>query len=75
MARQSPTLKSCLSISLALEDDLVGVLALYSTELNAFTDDHRRIMEAISRQIATSLKGADFATTAKRDPLPAVTNS
>lgn len=75
MARQSPILKSCLSVPLALEDDLVGVLALYSTEPNGFSDDHRRIMEAISRQIATCLKGADFATAAGRDPLPATTNS
>jgi putative nucleotidyltransferase with HDIG domain len=76
MARQSPALKSCLSIPLALEDDLVGVFALYSTEPNGFTGDHGRIMEAISRQIASSLKGADdVATAAKRDPLQAVTNS
>jgi GAF domain-containing protein len=75
MARQSPILKSCLSVPLALEDDLVGVLALYSTEPNGFSDDHRRIMETISRQIATSLKGADLATAAGRDPLPAATNS
>jgi len=47
-----PRLRSSLSTPLIADDDLVGVLTLYSTNPNAFTEDHRRIIEAVGRQIS-----------------------
>ena len=75
VARQSPALKSCLSIPLTCDDELVGVLTLYSTEPAGFTDDQRRITEAISRQIADTLRVADPVTVDRQDPLPVATKS
>jgi diguanylate cyclase (GGDEF)-like protein/putative nucleotidyltransferase with HDIG domain len=71
----SPKLKSCLSTSLISDDELVGVLALYSTEVNGFTEDHKRIIEAVSRQIAHSLKSAmEIDETSRRDALTGLPN-
>ncbi len=50
-----PRLKSCLGTPLVSDDRLVGVLALYSTARNAFTEDHRRIVEVVSRQVSKTL--------------------
>jgi GAF domain-containing protein len=33
-------------------EHLAGVMTLYATETNAFTDDHKRIVELIAKQIA-----------------------
>ena len=52
----SPRLRSCLSCSLTSENQLVGVLSLYSNAKDGFTEDHRRILEAISHQVAHSFK-------------------
>ena len=51
-------LKSCLSTPLISSEDLVGVLSLYSTEVSAFTEDHRRILEAVARQASRSIRGS-----------------
>ena len=70
VASQSPNLKSCLSTSLISDDELVGVLALYSTEANSFNEDHKRIIEAVSRQIAQTLRSAaEFNEASRRDAL------
>jgi diguanylate cyclase (GGDEF)-like protein len=56
-----PRLRSCLGTPLVSEDRLVGVLALYSGARNAFTEDHRRIVEVISRQVSKTIDNAvDF---------------
>jgi diguanylate cyclase (GGDEF)-like protein/putative nucleotidyltransferase with HDIG domain len=66
----SVKLKSCISTALLAEDALVGVLTLYSAEVKGFNDDHRRIIEAIARQIAHTFKGArDFEGASRRDLL------
>jgi diguanylate cyclase (GGDEF)-like protein len=52
------TLKSCMSSALVADDTLVGVLTFYSPEPNGFDEDHRRIIEATGRQIASALKNA-----------------
>ena len=75
LARQSPTLKSCLAVPLSLDDDLVGVLTVYSTEPAGFTDHHRRMIEAIAPQVSIRLKSTHFAATERRDRLPVVSNS
>jgi diguanylate cyclase (GGDEF)-like protein/putative nucleotidyltransferase with HDIG domain len=49
------SLRSCLSTPIISGDDLVGVLAIYSGETNSFNDNHRRIVEAVARQISDTL--------------------
>jgi diguanylate cyclase (GGDEF)-like protein len=63
-------LRSCLSTPLVSGDSVVGVLSLYSSEHNAFTDDHRRIIEAVGHQIAHTLEQAsEFDVLMRRDAL------
>jgi diguanylate cyclase (GGDEF)-like protein/putative nucleotidyltransferase with HDIG domain len=47
-----PRLRSCVSTPLLFEDDLIGVLSLYSTMPDGFTDDHRRVIEVVASHIA-----------------------
>ena len=71
----TPRLRSCLSTPLLSDDSLVGVLTLYSTTVDGFTEDHRRIVEAVARQTAHTFKGAaEFDNTARRDPLTGLPN-
>jgi putative nucleotidyltransferase with HDIG domain len=56
------SLKSCLSTPLIRNESVLGVLSLYSTESNAFNEDHRRIIEAVARQMAHTIE-----TTLERD--------
>jgi diguanylate cyclase (GGDEF)-like protein/putative nucleotidyltransferase with HDIG domain len=66
----SLALKSCLSTPLQSNDQLIGVLSLYSSDVNGFTDDHRRVMEAVARQIASTFERAiEFDGSARRDEL------
>jgi diguanylate cyclase (GGDEF)-like protein len=63
-------LRSCISTTLLSEDALVGVITLYSDELNGFNEDHRRIIEAVARQIAHTFKSATlFEHSSRRDAL------
>jgi GGDEF domain-containing protein len=47
-------LRVCLSTPLLADGRLVGVLSLYAAGPGTFTDDHRRIVEVVSRQVADS---------------------
>jgi diguanylate cyclase (GGDEF)-like protein/putative nucleotidyltransferase with HDIG domain len=47
-----PRPRSALSTPLLLGDKLVGVLSLYSTSREAFTEDHLRVMEAVAPRVA-----------------------
>jgi len=63
-------LKSCLSAPLIVGEELVGVLALYSTDSNAFTEDHRRIVDVVATQIArTFRRSIEFDSTVRGDVL------
>ena len=65
-----PRLRSCLSTPLLSGEELVGVLTLYCETPNGFNEDHRRIVEAVARQIGHTFKcAADFDGTARRDML------
>ena len=70
-ARSNPsTLRSCLSTPLVTGDRLVGVLSIYSSEKNGFSNDHRRVLEAVSPQIANTIEGAiEFDESSQRDEL------
>jgi diguanylate cyclase (GGDEF)-like protein/putative nucleotidyltransferase with HDIG domain len=48
----APRLRSCLSACLTHRDQLVGVLTLYSDVPDGFTEDHRRVIEVVARQVA-----------------------
>lgn len=54
----TPRPRSCLSTCLATPTELVGVLSLYSTNRDAFSDDHKRLVEIIAHQVAPVLKHA-----------------
>jgi len=69
-ASHSAKLRSCLSAPLLSEGELVGVLTLYSTEGSGFNEDHKRIIEAVSRQVAHTLqRAAEFDGLSRRDAL------
>jgi diguanylate cyclase (GGDEF)-like protein len=63
-----PRPQSCLSTALVIEADLVGVLTVYSVERNAFTDDHRRIIEVVARQVAQTVGQAIGLEQGRRHP-------
>lgn len=73
-----PRLRSCLSTPLLIESDLIGVLTLYSTQPDAFTEDHRRVVEVVARQVAQTVRHAvDFdrnRSTILRDQLTGLPN-
>ena len=71
------TLRSALALPLEGVSGLVGVLALYSVEQDAFSGDHLRILQAISSKLALSVENAvkyrqaeDSATTDYLTGLP-----
>src|SRR5438552_8271561 len=56
-ARNStPRLRSCLSSPIVSSDALVGVLTLYSSQAEHFTDEHRRLIETVTQYSAAALK-------------------
>lgn len=56
-----PPLKSCLSTPLTVGAQLVGVLTVYSTHRDAFTEDHRRLVEVVARQVSLTVRqGVEF---------------
>ncbi len=52
----SPRLRSCLSTPMTMGKDLVGVLSLYSAQVNSFSEEHERLLEAVARQTAPSVR-------------------
>ena len=53
-----PRLRSCLSTPLLSNKQLVGVLTVYSPALGAFTEDHRRLLEVVARQVSETIRHA-----------------
>ena len=64
-----PPLRSCLSTPLVADTLLVGVLTLYSSTKSAFNENHRRIIEAVSGQVAGTLRKALVFEAEKRSSL------
>ena len=54
--RVHPRLRNCLSSPLLSGDTLVGVLTLYSAGSDTFNEDHRRIIEVVTHQVADAFK-------------------
>ena len=56
-----PPLRSCLSTPLLADGNLVGVLTVYSTHRDAFSEEHRRRVEVIARLVSETVqKTVDF---------------
>jgi diguanylate cyclase (GGDEF)-like protein/putative nucleotidyltransferase with HDIG domain len=53
-----PRLHSCASTPLVRGQELIGVLTLYSAQPQAFTEDHRRILELVGRQVSQTVQNA-----------------
>ena len=60
MARSAePRLRSCLATALtSSKDNLVGVVALYAAAPKAFSDEHERVLEAISTRLGPAIDRA-----------------
>lgn len=72
---QTLRLRSSLSTPIICNDQLIGVITLYSEGLDAFNDDHRRIIEVVARQVGPTFKrAAELDSTARRDSLAALPN-
>jgi diguanylate cyclase (GGDEF)-like protein/putative nucleotidyltransferase with HDIG domain len=73
-----PRLHSCLSTPLVAGEKLVGVLSLYATRTDAFSEEHERLVEIVARQVAPLLQQSlDYTTSslrAFRDPLTGLPN-
>jgi putative nucleotidyltransferase with HDIG domain len=53
-----PPLRSCLSTPIVQSESLVGVLTVYSTHRDGFTEDHRRVLDIIAHQISRTIQRA-----------------
>ncbi len=65
----SARLRSCLSTPFLAGDQLLGVVTLYSQSENGFTDDHRRIVEAIAKQIGHTFRSTIDVEASTKDAL------
>jgi diguanylate cyclase (GGDEF)-like protein len=71
----TPRLRSCISTPLLSQGQLVGVLTLYSSLVDAFTEDHRRLIEIVAKQVSQTLKhAAELDTSIRRDSLTGLPN-
>jgi putative nucleotidyltransferase with HDIG domain len=59
----SPRLRSCLSTPIISEHMLVGVLTLYSSNGDAFSEEHQRVIETVAQCSASSINRARSHTT------------
>jgi GGDEF domain-containing protein len=51
-----PRPRSCLSTPLVADGELVGVLTLYTSDKEAFSENHRRVIEVVARQASNAIK-------------------
>jgi putative nucleotidyltransferase with HDIG domain len=51
----NPRPRSCLSTPMLSGKTLVGVLSLYSSNKDAYSEDHQRIIEVIARQVSPAI--------------------
>ena len=57
----TPRPRSCLSTPLVSGKALVGVLSLYSSNKDAYSEDHERIIEVVARQVSAAILEAHNA--------------
>lgn len=67
------------SLPLIAEEKLVGAVSLYSCEIEAYEEEHLRLLEAISRiasdAISTALQHAETESKALTDPMTGLPNA
>ena len=72
-------LQSALMCPLVFRDRLIGTLSVYHTELDHFTDDHRRLLDHVSEQaaavIANSITYEQTREDSLSDPLTELPNT
>jgi putative nucleotidyltransferase with HDIG domain len=57
----NPRPRSCLSTPMLSGKELVGVLSLYSSNKDAYSEDHQRIIEVVARQVSPAILEAQKA--------------
>ncbi len=57
-AQAAPALRSCLSVPLLSGGTLAGVLSLYGSARDAFTDDHGRLVQMVAPHLAQAIESA-----------------
>lgn len=60
-AESAPALRSSIVVPLVDSDALIAVLALYSKDLLAFSDDHLRVLELLAPNLAAAMIDAVIA--------------
>jgi len=71
----SSELASTLSVPLTIRDNLVGVLTLYDTSEQAFSEHHRQVVEGVAAHIAGLVRRARTFTSATELALPQYPNA
>lgn len=71
--------QSMLALPLIKDERLIGVLAVYSMELEQYTDDHMRLLDTVARlasdAFANSMQHAEAESNALTDPLTGLPNA
>jgi diguanylate cyclase (GGDEF)-like protein/putative nucleotidyltransferase with HDIG domain len=57
-----PRPRSCLSTPVVVGDVLIGVLSVYSSTRDAFSEEHQRIIEVVARQVGPVVQQALLST-------------
>ena len=75
--RLSPPPHTCLSTALIVEGELVGVITVYSTSVEPFTDRHAALLEVLAPKIAVAARkdAGEHPVTAIADDRPPVAPS
>jgi diguanylate cyclase (GGDEF)-like protein/putative nucleotidyltransferase with HDIG domain len=72
-------LESALVCPLSVGDEVIGTIAVYHVEAGCYTEDHRRVLEEISRQAAVVVQNAlvfeQACDNAMRDTLTGLANT
>ena len=63
------SLQSALVAPLVLSDRLIGTLAVYSTQADFYTDDHRRLLDRVSEQAAAVINNSMVFEQTQEDSL------
>jgi diguanylate cyclase (GGDEF)-like protein/putative nucleotidyltransferase with HDIG domain len=71
--------RSMASLPLHKEQQLLGALSVYSTELEQYSDDHMRLLETVTKlasdALANSMQHAEAESNALTDPLTGLPNA
>ena len=67
--RQSTTLQSALVAPLVFSDRFIGTLAVYSTQADFYTDDHRRLLDRVSEQASAVIHNSIVFEQTQEDSL------